>query len=112
MGHQRFNAYRSVWIFVFFDLPTETKADSVRYRKFVKNLEHNGFTRFQYSIFFRHCPSQENMKVHAQRVKGYLPSKGHVGILHITDKQFEMMEVFFSSKKEELPPSTQQLELF
>jgi CRISPR-associated protein Cas2 len=101
-----------VWVLVFFDLPTETKADTVRYRKFVKNLESNGFFRFQYSIFFRHCPSQENMKVHVYRLKGYIPAKGHVAIMHVTDKQFEMMEVFYSSKKEDLPASTQQLELF
>jgi len=33
-------------------------------------------------------------------------------IFHITDKQFSMMEVFISQKKEELPRPAQQLEIF
>jgi len=50
--------------------------------------------------------------VHIKRVKINLPPKGHVGILHITDKQFGMMEVFIAAKREDLPKTAQQLELF
>lgn len=109
---ERLNQYRVMWILVFFDLPTETKKDTRNYRRFVDNLEKDGFNRFQYSIFLRHCPSRENMDVHIKRVKRFLPPKGHVAILHITDKQFGMMELFLSQKKEELPEVSQQLELF
>lgn len=108
----RISQYRVMWILVFFDLPTETKRDKSRYRKFVKRLEKDGFSRFQWSIFLRHCPSRENMEVHLKRVKSFLPPKGHIALLHITDKQFGMMELFVSQKKEELPPASQQLELF
>ena len=52
------------------------------------------------------------MEVHIKRVKRFLPPKGHVAMLHITDKQFGMMELFISQKKEELPKISQQLELF
>ena len=109
---ERLSQYRVMWILVFFDLPTETKRDTRNYRKFVDRLEKDGFNRFQYSIFLRHCPSRENMKVHVKRVKNALPPKGHVAILHITDKQFGMMELFLSQKKEALPEISQQLELF
>ena len=108
----RFNQYRIMWVFVFFDLPTETKTDLRNYRKLVKGLEQDGFSRFQWSIFMRHCPSMENAAVHIKRVKSMLPPKGHVCILHLTDKQFGMMEVFLSQKKEEMPRPVQQLELF
>lgn len=97
---------------VFFDLPTETKTDTRNYRKFVDVLEKDGFTRFQFSIFLRHCPSMDNAQVHVKRIKQNLPPKGHVGITHITDKQFGMMEVYFSKKKEDTPQPIQQLELF
>lgn len=97
---------------VFFDLPTETKTDTRNYRKFVDVLEKDGFTRFQFSIFLRHCPSMDNAQVHVKRIKQNLPPKGHVGIMHITDKQFGMMEVYFSKKKEDTPEPIQQLELF
>ena len=106
------NQYRIMWVLVFFDLPTQTKRDTHNYRRFVDCLEKDGFSRFQWSIFLRHCPSRENMEVHIKRVKSFLPPKGHIAILHITDKQFGMMELFVSQKKEELPPLSQQLELF
>ena len=108
----RLNQYRTMWILVFFDLPTETKRDTRNYRQFVNRLEKNGFNRFQYSIFLRHCPSRENMQVHIKRVKSFLPPKGHVAVLHITDKQFGMMELYVSQQKEKLPPVSQQLEFF
>jgi len=109
---ERISQYRVMWVLVFFDLPTETKRDTRNYRRFVDHLEKDGFNRFQWSIFLRHCPSRENMEVHIKRVKRFLPPKGHVAMLHITDKQFGMMELFISQKKEELPKISQQLELF
>lgn len=112
MGFDRFNQYRVMWVMVLFDLPTETKTDTKNYRRFVDVLEKDGFTRFQFSIFLRHCTSQDNAKVHIKRVKQNLPPKGHVCIFYITDKQFSMMEVFISQKKEELPRPAQQLEIF
>lgn len=54
----------------------------------------------------------ENAQVHIKRIKAGLPPKGHVGIAHLTDKQFGMMEVFYSAKKEKLPQPSQQLEMF
>jgi CRISPR-associated protein Cas2 len=101
-----------MWILILFDLPTETKTDTRNYRQFVKHIEADGFSRFQWSIFLRHCPSRENADVHIKRTKMNLPPKGHIGILCVTDKQFGQMEVFFSAKKENLPMPTQQLELF
>ena len=99
----RLSQYRIMWILVFFDLPTETKRDKRNYRQFVDRLEKNGFNRFQWSIFLRHCPSRENMMVHIKRVKSFLPPKGHIAILHITDRQFGMMELFVSRKKKSYP---------
>jgi CRISPR-associated protein Cas2 len=110
--NSRFNQYRIMWVIVFFDLPTETKKNLKDYRRFVKGLETDGFNRFQWSIFMRHCPSMDNATVHIKRVKSMLPPKGHVCIMHLTDKQFGMMEVYLSRKKEEVPQGHQQLELF
>jgi len=61
---------------------------------------------------FTACPSRENMQVHIKRVKNFLPPNGHIAILHITDRQFGMMELFVSQKKEDIPQMAQQLELF
>ena len=112
MSRERLNQYRVMWVMVFFDLPTETKRDRANYRKFVDKLEKDGFTRFQYSIYIRHCPSMENATVHIKRTKINLPPKGHVCIMQFTDRQFGMMEVYNATKPEPTPQPAQQLELF
>lgn len=108
----RFSEYRVMWILVLFDLPTETKKDKKAYALFRKNLQRDGFTMFQFSIYVRHCASQENAAVHIKRVKSFLPEYGNVGIICITDKQFANIELFCGKKP--LPPEApgQQLELF
>ncbi|RMG78418.1 MAG: CRISPR-associated endonuclease Cas2 [Bacteroidetes bacterium] len=108
----RLNQYRSMWILVFFDLPTETKRDRRVAAKFRKALVEDGFGMFQFSIYIRFCPSRENADVHIKRVKNNLPKYGKVGILRITDKQFEMMEIFYGQKEIEPQKPSQQLELF
>lgn len=109
---ERLNAYRIMWVFVYFDLPTVTPAERKIYSRFRKYLLTDGFRMIQYSIYARHCNSRENAEVHKKRVKGKLPEKGHVILFEITDRQFGMMEFFFGAKKEEPPETPQQLELF
>ena len=53
----RFSEYRIMWVLVLFDLPTETKKDKKAYTNFRKNLQKDGFTMFQFSIYVRHCPA-------------------------------------------------------
>ncbi|AFH50739.1 Hypothetical protein IALB_3036 [Ignavibacterium album JCM 16511] len=109
----RLNQYRIMWILVLFDLPTDTPKDRKAYAKFRKELIKDGFNMFQFSIYARHCASKENMQAHVKRVREILPSKGHVGILKITDKQFGMMEIFYGKKKEDSGfIESHQLELF
>lgn len=101
-----------MWVFVFFDLPTETKKERKIYSDFRKKLQNDGFTMFQFSIYMRHCMSMENAQVHIRRVKKSLPPKGQVGIMCITDKQFGMMELFYGNKAVATQKEGQQLELF
>lgn len=108
----RINAYRILWVLVFFDLPTETKKERSIANKFRKEIMRDGFAMFQFSIYLRHCSSRENADVHIKRVKKLLPSKGHIGIMTITDKQFGMMELFYGKEEKNLPKTPQQLELF
>jgi CRISPR-associated endoribonuclease Cas2 len=108
----RLNAYRVMWVLVFFDLPTETKKERKIYAQFRKNVLAYGFQMFQFSIYLRHCSSRENANVHIDRVKKILPSKGHVGIMCVTDKQFSMIEIFRGKELVDTPETPQQLELF
>ncbi len=108
----RFNEYRILWIVLFFDLPTLTKKDRKIAAGFRKALLKDGFTMFQLSIYIRHCNSRENSLVHLKRAKSFLPQKGHVVMMVITDKQFGMMEVFYGKEEVSVPVTPQQLELF
>ena len=100
----RFSEYRIMWVLVLFDLPTETKKEKKAYSDFRKNLQRDGFTMFQFSIYVRHCASQENAEVHIKRVKSFLPEHGQIGIMCITDKQFGNIELFYGKKVQ--PPNT------
>lgn len=110
--YDRYNQYRIMWVIVLFDLPTDTKKDIKQYSIFRKKLIQDGFAMFQFSIYIRNCPSRENAQVHINRVKNFLPPKGQIGILSITDKQFGEMEIFISKKEFDKPSVTQQLQLF
>lgn len=109
---ERLNQYRIMWVFVFFDLPTDTKKDRRNASRFRKLLIQDGFAMLQFSIYTRHCNSKENAEVHIRRVKSVLPPKGEVIVFTLTDKQFGMMEFFRSAEEAERPETPQQLELF
>ena len=108
----RFSEYRIMWVFVFFDLPTETAKERKDAADFRKKLIQDGFTMFQFSIYVRHCASAKNAEVHIKRVKSFLPEYGHVGIICITDKQFGAIELFYGRKPKPAIAYGQQLELF
>lgn len=112
MHLNRLEQYRIMWVFVLFDLPTETKAERKNAAKFRKSLIQDGFTIFQYSVYIRHCTSRENASVHIRRTKLNLPPLGQVCVLQLTDKQFGMIELFIGKKLAEVPNMPQQLELF
>lgn len=112
MAVNRISQYRVMWILVFFDLPTETIKEKKAYALFRKNLQRDGFTMFQFSIYVRHCASYENADVHLRRVKSILPPYGKIGLLCITDKQFGNMELFFGRASHDVCAPGQQLELF
>lgn len=109
---ERLNAYRIMWLFVYFDLPTQTKKDRKNYTQFRKTLIKDGFAMMQYSIYARHCASTENAEVHKKRVKAAIPNKGEVILFMITDKQFGKMEFYRSASEVDRPDTPQQLELF
>jgi CRISPR-associated protein Cas2 len=112
MNHSTFNAYRIMWLFVSFDLPVVTKIEKKIAANFRKKLLADGFTMLQYSIYTRHCASKESAEVHIKRVKSFIPSKGHVSIMMITDKQYGNIINFWGRKTKPLKKAPPQIELF
>ena len=109
---ERLNQYQIMWVFVHFDLPTETKKDRKNYRDFRQVLLKDGFAMIQYSIYARHCSSRENAEVHKKRVKNKLPVNGDIIIFEITDAQFGKMEFYKGLNRNRHPDTPQQLEMF
>ncbi len=106
------NAYRIMWLFVFFDLPTNTKAERRHAAQFRKSLEKDGFTMMQFSVYVRHCPSKENLAVHINRVRKSMPPAGYTSILSVTDKQYGEIMNFWGKIERAKPETPQQLEFF
>ena len=88
MSENRLNAYRIMWLFVFFDLPVMTKPECHTATHFRKFLEKDGFSMMQFSVYIRHCASKESAEVHISRIRNNIPEKGQVSILTVTDKQY------------------------
>jgi CRISPR-associated protein Cas2 len=112
MTNNRLNAYRNMWVFVLFDLPTDTADERKEATKFRKNLIACGFVMFNYSVYVRHCPSSENALVYRKRIKAKMPDKGNITIFNLTDKQYGDMEQFICNKPAKPIIGPQQLEIF
>jgi CRISPR-associated protein Cas2 len=107
-----FGGFRSMWIIAMFDLPTDTKAARRAYHDFRESLLNNGFTMMQFSVYGRHCPSEENADVHENRIKSFLPGDGEVRVITVTDKQFERMKVFYGKTRKATEAAPEQISFF
>jgi CRISPR-associated protein Cas2 len=101
-----------MWVIAMFDLPVDTKKARRAYADFRKGLLKDGFTKMQYSVYARHCPSEENAQVHVSRVERMVPDDGEVRIVTLTDKKFERQHIFWGKMRKSTPPPPAQLELF
>ncbi len=101
-----------MWIFILFDLPTQTKQDVKAATDFRTRLIKSGYIMHQYSIYIRSCTSRESAETHAQRLRRFLPKYGKVTVMKITDRQFQMMTTFYGKKEVNKPEPPRQLTLF
>ena len=106
------SAYQVMWLFVFFDLPTNTKKQRHAAARFRKDLCQDGFTMMQYSVYVRHCASSESLAVHLKRVQAAIPEEGLVSALPATDRQFGNMTNFVGKRSTPPPEAPLQLEFF
>ena len=105
-----FGGLNTVWIIVLFDLPSNSNSERLQYTRFRKSLLSNSFSMMQYSVYMRHCSSDESARVHTDRVKASLPPNGEVRIIKITDKQFGRIEVYYGKKRLQTEQAPTQLE--
>lgn len=108
----RLNAYRTMWIIVLFDLPTNTAKERKTAATFRKRLLNGGFDMMQYSVYKRFCVSREAAKKHEGRVKKIIPPDGVVQVLFITSKQHGQMSTFYGGCSRDVPKDPEQIEMF
>jgi CRISPR-associated protein Cas2 len=101
-----------MWVIAMFDLPTDTPKERKAYARFRKNLLEDGFTMMQYSVYSRHCASNENAEVHVKRMGALVPASGEVRFMIITDNQFGRIKVYVGKKRQPTQQSPSQLQLF
>lgn len=107
-----FGGLDTVWMVVMFDLPTLTTEDKRKYTRFRKFLLNDGFDMLQFSVYGRHCASDENADVHEKRVTMALPPNGNVRILRVTEKQYARMKIFYGKKPKQVEEPPLQLSFF
>lgn len=112
MSDIRLNAYKIMWLIVMFDLPTKTKKERHDYAVFRKNLERDGFVMHQYSVYKRFCASLEAKEVHIKRVRAFMPPKGKLTIIAITDKQYSEIINIWGQIEQKVKKVPIQLEFF
>jgi len=112
MTATQLNGYRLMWIFVMFDLPVMTKAQSKAATKFREFLLDQGFEKSQFSVYARFCNGKEQFETYLRRIESKLPDKGEVHVLTFTDKQYENIVRFSGQRRRRPKKNPDQLALF
>lgn len=106
------SGYRWMWLFAMFDLPMGSKELRREYSRFRRYLLSEGFCKLQFSVYARHCPSEESSDAIRGRVRLRVPEHGQVRLMAVTDRQFGRMEVLYGGKRTPVEEPPQQLMLF
>jgi len=103
------SGYRSMWLFALFDLPVKEKEDKRQYTRFRKMLLRQGFTMLQYSVYARHCASEETNDIYRNHIKSALPPDGQVRLLGVQTGSLAKWMCFLeknAQKSKTRPPSS------
>lgn len=100
-------------VLVMFDMPTKSKKDRKESAKFRQRLLKEGYFMMQFSVYVRICKGIKSADSYFNRIKSFLPEKGHIRAIILTEKQFDNMQVFLGEKSQtEIMQAPKQLTLF
>lgn len=87
------SAYRYMRLLLFFDLPRDTAAERGNAARFRKDLLKDGFLMLQESVYCKLAINSTAVDLIKNRIKRYMPKKGSIMMLTVTEKQFESMDI-------------------
>ena len=85
-----------MWLMVQFDLPMDSKIQSLAYRRLRKKLRFLGFAALQKSIYLRWEDSNAAADRTMERLSDSIPAEGNVAVLRLSDRTLES-SVFYES---------------
>jgi CRISPR-associated protein Cas2 len=103
---------RWMWILCLFDLPVTSKVDRRLAARFRKDLLNDGYMMLQFSVYARLCNGLERAQKHTNRLKSWVPDKGSVRVMLITEQQFARMELLVGKRLPQEDTRATQLVLF
>ncbi len=106
------SGYRLMWIFVMFDLPVTSRAESRAATKFREFLLDEGFEKSQFSVYARFVNGKEQVEAYLRRIEANMPAHGEVHVLTFTDRQYENIVRFSGRRKRAPRKNPDQLALF
>jgi len=109
------SAFRIMWLMLMFDLPTKTKKQRKKYHWFHDELEKEGYSMLQYSVYGKIFSSVESANLGKKRIKDFVETNikhGNIRILMFTDKQFAAMDIIMGEQSVEEKNEPEQLLLF
>lgn len=95
-------------VMLFFDLPSVTKEELKCYRHFIKNLKKNGFYMLQESVYVKMAIDSQVTTSTINKVKSFLPPKGNIIVLSLTEKQFSNMEILLGENQTNVETSDER----
>ncbi len=96
-------------IIVFFDLPVETAAERRNYTRFRKFLIKNGYMMLQKSVYCKLALNMTAANASIEAVRRSKPTKGHVALLVVTEKQYSRMEIIVGEISSDIVNSDERL---
>lgn len=104
--------YRMAWILVLFDLPVGTPDERRDASNFRKDLLKEGYIMVQFSVYARPCGTADRVETQVRRLKSYIPARGEVRGLLISDAQWGRMIIMRSQKKADAEKMPEQMMFF
>lgn len=100
-------------ILVMFDMPTKTKEQRKAGSQFRQRLLKEGFFMLQFSVYARICNGAKSAQTYMKKLESFLPQRGHIRAIMLTEKQFDNMKILIGEKSlTEKAQEPRQLTLF